>query len=209
MQRYDIINSLINKFGYKYYLEIGFAHGGNFELINCDNKSSVDPGFEVEYNGAEYKMTSDDFFQKLEHGTLNRNPNSKWDIIFIDGMHLAEYVLRDIKNSLNHLSDNGTIVLHDCSPPEIDFAREDYYAMNKGWNGTVWKSIYHLRVTREDLIISVVDTDYGVGIIRKGSSKAIPLDNPFYEYNKMSINRNEALGLLSPDQFISWIGSNL
>ena len=208
MQRNDIINALIEKFDYKSYLEIGFAHGFNFSMIKCEKKNSVDPGFEVENNGAEYKMTSDDFFQKLEHGLLDQDHDSKWDIIFIDGMHLAEYVLRDIKNSLNHLSENGTIVLHDCNPPEIDYAKEDYI-LGSGWNGTVWKSIYYLRATREDLNISVVDTDYGVGILRKGKSKAIELDNPFYEYNKMAANRKEALGLVSPEEFLSWVNSNL
>ncbi|MFW3116047.1 hypothetical protein MHAE_19981, partial [Mycobacterium haemophilum DSM 44634] len=35
--------------------------------------------------------------------------------------------------------------------------------------GDVWKAIVHLRSTRPDLRIAVLDCDFGVGIIRKGS----------------------------------------
>ena len=38
------------------------------------------------------------------------------------------------------------------------------------WTGDVWKAIAELRVERIDLDIKVVNTDYGCGIIRRGTN---------------------------------------
>ena len=93
MKRYEIINLLIVKNGYKSYLEIGLDNGLNFSKIKIDNKKSVDPAL-GQYSHAKptYKLTSDDFFKQNK---------DKYDIIFIDGLHHSEQVYRDIKNSLD------------------------------------------------------------------------------------------------------------
>jgi len=122
--RIDIINFLSNKFEYKNYLEIGIRNPWEcFDHVQCENKDSVDPGFETNDNVAKYKYTSDEFFRVLENNELDKETDFKWDVIFIDGLHTSYQVERDIKNSLNHLSENGTIVLHDCNPPTEYHAR--------------------------------------------------------------------------------------
>jgi hypothetical protein len=206
MFRYDIINSLIKKNQFKNYLEIGVRNPSEcFDLIHCINKDSVDPGEEFQENPVKYKMTSDEFFNLLDNNNLDKSSDFKWDVIFIDGLHISTQVIRDILNSLNHLNENGYIILHDCNPPSIYFAREDYYVDGKpeAWNGTVWKSIYWLRANRNDLSIEVVDTDWGVGIIKKESFQPIPFNNVFFEYNQMDQNRKRDLGLITPNEFES------
>jgi hypothetical protein len=206
MFRYDIINSLIKKNQFKNYLEIGVRNPSEcFDLIHCINKDSVDPGEEFQENPVKYKMTSDEFFNLLDNNNLDKPSDFKWDVIFIDGLHISTQVTRDILNSLNHLNENGYIILHDCNPPSIYFAREDYYVDGKpeAWNGTVWKSIYWLRANRNDLSIEVVDTDWGVGIIKKESFQPIPFNNVFFEYNQMDQNRKRDLGLITPNEFES------
>jgi hypothetical protein len=95
--------------------------------------------------------------------------NYKWDVIFIDGLHISHQVEKDILNSLEHLSDDGYILLHDCNPflYEYDYKRivEDYWG--QAWNGTVWKTIYKFLCTREDLDIYTINTDEGVGLIKE------------------------------------------
>jgi hypothetical protein len=41
-------------------------------------------------------------------------------------LHLAQQVEKDIINSIQFLSENGFIVMHDCSPPSEYHARESY-----------------------------------------------------------------------------------
>jgi len=125
--RIDIINFLSNKFGAKNYLEIGVRNPWEcFDHIICENKDSVDPGFENAENNVKYKYTSDEFFRLLESGKLDKEKDFKWDLIFIDGLHTSYQVEIDIRNSLKHLSENGTIILHDCNPPTEYHARADY-----------------------------------------------------------------------------------
>ena len=208
--RMEIINFLVEKFGYKNYLEIGLRNPNDcFNHIGVDVKCSVDPGLETEYNQATYKYTSDDFFKYLESGSIDLPVDHKWDIIFIDGLHMSYQVEKDIQNSLIHLSEKGTIVLHDCNPPTEHHARCTYYDFETPagtyWNGTVWKAIYKLRCTKPDVDVCVVDTDWGCGIVRFGSQELCEFDNPFYEYEIFSENRKRSLNLIGTSELDEWL----
>jgi len=195
MKRTNIINALIQKYGYKSYLEVGTQDPtSNFDLIESECKISIDPfpRGEVTFVG-----TSDEYFESID-------ANVKFDIIFIDGLHHNEQVLKDIENSLNHLSDNGTIVCHDCLPTTEKMQERDDHGGE--WTGDVWKAIAELRVERIDLDIRVVDTDYGCGIIRRGTNIPYePTAVDYKTYSYYSMNKNKILNIISPEQFIEWI----
>jgi hypothetical protein len=206
--RYDLINKVIKRFGFKNYLEIGvFIPEDCFDKIEIEDKVGVDPGVENPENPVKYQMESDTFFERLDKGLLDLPSDHKWDMIFIDGLHISHQVLKDIENSLNHLSPGGYIMLHDCNPPNYLQQREDYFWEGRfiSWNGTVWKAIYYLRTHRPDLKVGVINTDWGVGVIRRESTETIPFSNQFYEYNKMAINRRKNLGLMEVSEFDSWL----
>jgi hypothetical protein len=208
--RYDLINQLIKKFGFKNYLEIGVSDPSEcFDNVICENKMGVDPGLEFPDNPVKYPMTSDNFFLHLENGKLDLDPGFRWDIIFIDGLHISTQVMKDVINSLYHLNPNGYILLHDCNPETYFMQREDYYidGVQHPWNGTVWKVIYNLRATRDDLQVCTVNTDWGVGVIRRGNFNPIKFDNPFYEYNQMSNSRRRDLGIIEVHEFEHWINT--
>ena len=106
MYRYDIINALIKKNKYKNYLEIGVRDNHCFNKIKIKDKSGVDPmkdDWEVSSQEnwdpskvpVKFRMTSDEYFKKH---------NTKYDIIFIDGLHENEQVYKDIQNSLRCLN---------------------------------------------------------------------------------------------------------
>ena len=152
-------------------------------------------------------MNNDIILVNLEKGNLDLDPGFRWDIIFIDGLHISTQVMKDVINSLYHLNPNGYILLHDCNPESYFMRREDYYidGQQQPWNGTVWKVIYNLRSTRDDLQVYTVNTDWGVGVIRRGKFNPIKLDNPFYEFNQMSRNRRRDLGIIEVHEFEHWI----
>lgn len=206
MYRFDIINYLIKKHNYLNYLEIGVRNPNDcFNKIDVKTKHSVDPCVEFEAD-VNYKYTSDSFFSLLESSNLDLPFNYKWDIIFIDGLHISDQVERDILNSLNHLNKNGYILLHDCNPPTIHHAREDFHDTSTiaegNWNGTVWKAFYKLRSTRNDLKMWTIDTDWGVGLITRGKQECCQFNNPYYEYSKFAKERKDILNLISVDSFI-------
>lgn len=203
--RTDILNYLLNFLNRETtYLEIGVRNpNDNFIHIRSNSKYSVDPGYEFEQNPVDFRLTSDEFFTQLASNLILEN-SIRFDVIFIDGLHLAEQVNRDIINSLQYIKDDGFIVLHDCNPPTEWHARENYYFFNSPakcyWNGTTWKAFLKYRFD-ESVHSCCVDSDWGVGIITKSHpiGDAIPIQNPFYEYNVLDNNRKELLNLVSFD----------
>jgi hypothetical protein len=201
MKRTNIINNFIEKLGYENYLEIGTQNpNGNFNHINIKNKISVEPFPPNGLNKEDYSFvgTSDEYFASITEDV-------KFDIIFIDGLHQYDQVLIDIENSLNHLSENGTIVCHDCLPyTERMQERED---PGGEWTGDTWKAIAQLRVESIDLDIKVVDTDYGCGIIRRGTNIPYITNENYKTYTHYSNRKNELLNVISPENFTTWINS--
>ena len=191
MNRTQIINEFIKRFNYTSYLEIGVKiTQDNFDHIKCVMKTGVDPcvGTDKYTNPHKgYQMTSDVYFQTLAE-------DIKFDLIFIDGLHTHEQVNKDIQNSLKHLTENGTIVLHDCSPRDKDFEVRHRC-------GTVWRAFYEARKTY-DIDAYVVDTDLGCGVMRKGGTKLVDtLNSSTLDFTFLDSNRVEVLNLISVDDF--------
>ena len=195
--RTDLINYLIDKYNLNNYLEIGVRNpNSNFNKIKIKNKTAVDPDPLIKQNNI-FVGTSDVFFNQLDR-------NIEYDIIFIDGLHLEHQVDKDIINSLKHLKKNGFILLHDCNPP-TEFHQRDNYEVNgkfPSWNGTTWRSLAKLRMSREDLKINVVDTDWGVGIITINKEQKL-FKKQDINYSLLEKNRVQLLNLISVDNFKS------
>jgi len=212
MTRSEIINRLIEKNGYKSYLEIGLDDTSNFRSINCESKESVDPYF-VDASGSNgerivcnsngellphikevltYRCTSDEFFDNTE---------KTYDIIFIDGLHSKEQVYKDIRNSLKHLNKNGIIVCHDSLP--INENAQIVPRITQEWNGDVWKAI--LGMIDLGLDVNVVDDDYGCALIRY-TDRELPESIEFlHEYRECFCSlyvRNRIMNVISVEGFI-------
>ena len=210
-KRTDVINKILSKRSNDtVYLEIGVRNPeDNFYAIKSSLKYSVDPGVEVKTNKADFKLTSDEFFKLLRGGKI-LSKDCKFDVIFIDGLHLAEQVDRDIDNALNFLKDDGFVVLHDCNPPTEWHARETYSFYSSpadgAWNGTVWKAFLKRRFEKS-LYSCCIDTDWGVGIISKNINIGSPTNkvNPFFEYKEFDKYRKDYLNLISFEEFIKFL----
>lgn len=199
-KRYDLINFLINEYDFKDYLEIGVNDGSCIRKINIENKDGVDPspnselGFGEPVPEINYQVTSDYFFDNYVY--------KKYDVIFIDGLHHSDQVDKDIQNSLRYLNDGGFILLHDCNPPEYEI---QLVPRQTGiWNGDVWKSIVRLRCTDPNLEINVIDTDWGIGVIRKGKSNIYTKSSlsRCLQWEYFDVNRDELLNIISVDDFL-------
>ena len=191
--RFDIINKLINSKKFKSYLEIGCQSDVNFSKIKIENKVGVDP-----QSGGTLRMTSDEFFSQNK---------DTFDLIFIDGLHIHEQVLKDIDNSLNVLNENGVILLHDCLPAKI--WHQTIPQTHSSWNGDVWKSIVQSR-TREDIDTYTIKADQGLGLIlkRKNRDKLVhPINNfknlKFKDYYK---HHEKFMRLIDENKVLETIG---
>jgi len=188
MNRKKLIQEIFRKTNFTTYLEIGCSKGKSFLPVRCKNKLAVDPYFQVArfrklmwlirnpYNiySKYFEETSDDFFQNRE---ILLQETGKLDVVLVDGLHTFRAALNDVINSLFYLNINGVIIMHDCLPTNSISAMPTKFFPNEeeqkveGWTtewcGDVWKSIVYLRSNFSDLLdVSVIDTDYGLGIVR-------------------------------------------
>lgn len=143
------------------YLEIGCDTNDNFNCIplSSKNKIGLDPS-----RGGTHKITSDEFFKSNE---------DKFDVIFIDGLHVYEQCKKDCINSAKSLNDGGIILFHDFLPS--DKYVEDVKRPIDKWCGDVWKVGVELSNSK-GVDFKIVNIDNGVGILKIHSD---------FEYNHM------------------------
>ena len=218
MIRTEVIQKILDKKKASTYLEIGVDSGDNFFPIKVREKIAVDPNFTFSKwqktkwylknpcnrDAKYYRLVSDNFFADVGN-------SYQPDIVFIDGLHTYQQSLKDVNNSLGILNKNGVIIIHDCNPPHeaaafpancFDQAASSNLPGWAGvWCGDVWKTLCHLRSTRKDLRIFVLDCDFGLGIITKGKADDFldlsEQDIAEMTYEKFSQNREQILNLKS------------
>jgi hypothetical protein len=190
--RWDIINYLVDKNNYKSYLEIGVQdYSSNCAKINAEHKVAVDP---FPRGDCDFVGTSDKYFDYI-------SDDVKFDLIFIDGLHHSDQVVKDVENSLKHLNEGGTIVVHDCLPETYNNqVRENH---GGEWTGDVWKAIVYLKGRKNDLDIKVVDHDWGCGIIQRGAQKLIDkLELEEITWSLYEEKRDEILSVITEQEFL-------
>ena len=189
MKKTDIIQQVIDKRKAQSYLEIGVENGVCFMPIRVRHKVAVDPKFAItwksklkwlvlnpsNWTAAFHETTSDDYFA--------RNPDSRFDVIFVDGLHTYAQSLKDVVNSLKRLNEGGVIFLHDCLPPHRAAAYPTQISQKQAaelgfdgwtpeWCGDVWKTVCFLRSQRKDLRVCVLKGDYGLGVVSRGEPES-------------------------------------
>ena len=115
------------------------------------DKVGVDP-----VRGGTHRMTSDAYFAAY--------PEARFDVIFIDGLHLYDQVRRDLVNALAAVKPGGWIALHDSFPR--DWLEEHVpQIVTSGWTGDGWKVAFELLET-EGVEFRLVAIDHGVLVVR-------------------------------------------
>ena len=225
MDRIQVLQNFIDKKNYSNYLEIGTFKGQSLLPLKCKRKIAVDPDFQISKRNRlkwclknpcnifnrYFEMRSEDFFQKKANWLRKKG---KRDLVFIDGLHTFKASLSDVLNSLGYLDSKGTIILHDCFPPNKAAATpaesiEDANQMQiegwkKEWCGDVWKTIVYLKEQyNEELEVFVLNRDYGLGIIRPklNGNFSVTINEELYkkiealDYEHLKSNPDEILGI--------------
>ncbi len=133
------------------YLEIGCAGNQLFDAVIARHKIGIDP-----VRGGTHRMTSDAWFAA--------NPQVRFDVIFIDGLHTYDQVRRDLDHALGAIRQGGWIALHDMLPR--DWVDEHVPQIStSGWTGDGWKCAFELAAT-EGLDFRLIAIDHGVLVIK-------------------------------------------
>ena len=192
--RVSFITAATQKFSNCKYLEIGCDDNICFKSIPVINKIGVDPD-----RGGNVKDTSDNFF---------KNNKNKFDVIFIDGLHIYEQCRKDVINSLKVLDKNGYIFLHDLTPR--NWAEENVTRLkNPLWTGDIWKVAIELSKTK-GIDFFVINADMGVGVIKKKEENVVYHDD-FEKLKNLKFKDflilNENVNYIDPEEGIRFIQS--
>ena len=183
------INRIIKENGYTSYLEIGLGNGANFQDIDTELKIGVDPEYDMvkfahlRSDGKLASVTSDEFFFRLGI----EEPQLKFDLIFIDGLHHADQVERDIINAWNCLNKGGQIIIHDVKP--LDDKCQRVPREQTTWTGDVWRAWYGLKNSYPKLKFDYIDERVGLAIIHKSRHKInlgfVDYETTYQEYDNL------------------------
>lgn len=185
MKRVELIQYLIDRYNFKSYLEIGTAGLGTFNAVKCERKVGVDPlNISATKGGTKLVALPSDafFFCNIEN----------FDIVFIDGLHLYEQVIRDIVNSWKCLNLNGFIICHDMKPLEGTCGRKPA-TPGSAWNGDVYKAWMWFKEYAHAVPTFVIDDDWGLGVIHKTKYLKVEAPTDYTKYNEYTwewLNRN-------------------
>jgi hypothetical protein len=219
MRKFEIVNALAAKCGYRSYLEICTPSTG--QAFHKVSEAQLRTRHRLMYrcprdfnDGDEITFSSDDdrIEGLLPHGAL-------YDIIFVDAWHTYACVQRDLELAFSLLSPGGTMVVHDCSPPSRDVAVPEF--RHCPWCGVTYCAYIDFVWSRQQVDHYTVDTDYGCGLVKKlaGSGKEQTGSGPASEmveqwrrertsrgyevFDFFDKHRRELLNLVSVDDFLA------
>lgn len=200
--RLHVLQALQQRYGYTAYLEIGTDKDEVFSrMTGFALKVGVDPNA-----GGTHRMTSDAYFE--QNRRLPQQERSRFDLIFIDGLHEHEQVLRDVENALDCLLPGGTIVLHDCMPAAQAHQLVPRPKPHSFWTGDVWKAVFDLR-TRPDLDVAVGRFDWGVAVLRvRPNSRPFTRPEGPRDWSCYVDHCNEGLNPMGYDELMRWLDAD-
>jgi hypothetical protein len=140
------------------YLEIGVRNGDSLALSRS-TAVGIDPSYRVltapPPDTKLFRQTSDDYFAREQPLlTFEGRPIS---FSFIDGMHLAEFALRDFVNVERHAHWTCVVVFDDILPRDVEMAARD--RQTRTWTGDVYKVLGIFAEHRPDLICLRIGTE--------------------------------------------------
>jgi hypothetical protein len=139
------------------YLEIGVGNGRSLALSRA-RSVGVDPTFaiDVELDGdvALVRTTIDEYFARPD--PLALTGGRRFDLVFIDGLHLFEVVLRNFCHAERMSTPWSVIIVNGVLPRKQSQARRS--PVSPDWTGDVYKLTGVLRKRRPSLTVLAVDT---------------------------------------------------
>jgi hypothetical protein len=187
MPRHEVVQGLLALFEAPRYLEIGVSRGGTFHAVRAAEKVAVDPRFVFDVAEAQrlnptaryFQVTSDRYFGQIV------DPDERFDLVYLDGLHTAEQTLRDLLNALEFLKPDGIVVIDDVKPvtalaaipDRATFARVRQYLHSpaKAWMGDVYKVVWFIETFLQQLSWRTVAENHGQAVVwRRRRSEVRP-----------------------------------
>jgi hypothetical protein len=161
--KHDVLGLLHDVLKTQLYLEIGVDEGLSLALargpaIGIDPRPELSLKVQLPDSTQILSLSSDALFRDEADQLLPTPP----ELIFIDGMHLFEFVLRDFMAVERHACPHSLVVIDDiypCHPVQAARRRR-----SSSWTGDVWKFHQILQRERPDLTLLALNA-YTTGLL--------------------------------------------
>lgn len=169
--RAQVIQTFLDLFPNPTYLEVGVFDGYTFKDIRAARKVAVDPMFRFDWQSVQdptaefHQIPSDEYFGKVV------SLNTRFDVIYLDGLHTFEQTLRDLNNAIFFVKENGIIVIDDILPNSYAASLPDQnlaYAVKNvlkdndiSWMGDVYKLGYFIDTFFQQFSFSTIIENHG------------------------------------------------
>ena len=156
--KHDLLAFMHEQLQPRLYLEIGVDEGASLtrargRAIGVDPRPKLALKHPLNEHTTVISLSSDAFFRERAAALLQPPP----DLVFIDGMHLFEFALRDFMNVERHAHPATLVVIDDiypCHPTQATRRRR-----SGAWTGDIWKLHRILRERRPDLTLIALNAN--------------------------------------------------
>ena len=168
-------------------LEVGVEYGLTFHALRAPYRVAVDPQFrfdvptprvtqQIEY----HEVPSDEYFGKRHFGAR------KFDVIYLDGLHTFEQILRDTLNAVECLADDGVIIIDDVLPttyssslPRVEDVllvrhHRSSEAADEAWMGDVYRLVFFVAIFMQGWQYATIAENHGQLVMWRGIREAVP-----------------------------------
>src|ERR1043165_2010002 len=157
----DIIHFLTDLYGYRRYPEIckrstGGLYGkidrsrfGTCHRLMYRCPASYDDGMEVNFRSPD--MRTDDLFGQMRAWGLS------YDVVLVDSFHTYDASYRDLVDAVGIITEQGTVVVHDCYPPDENLIAPEWVV--GAWCGVSFIAFIDFLRNNPQLTRTTVDTD--------------------------------------------------
>ncbi len=161
--KHQILEDMHTQLEPEIYLEIGVDQGVSLSLargraIGVDARPELKLTRHLGDNATLVAMSSDAFFRERAETLLPVPPG----LVFIDGMHLFEFALRDFMNIERYSSPGSLVIIDDVCPCHP--AQASRLPRTDSWTGDVWKLHPILREARPELTLVSLNAK-GTGLL--------------------------------------------
>ncbi|WGM32279.1 class I SAM-dependent methyltransferase [Brevundimonas sp. NIBR11] len=184
MLRADVIGGFLALHENPTYLEIGVDTGVTFHALECARKIAVDPHFKfVAGESTEavvyHEVPSDEYF-----GSLVRDGET-FQVIYVDGLHTMEQTLRDLLNAIDHLADDGVIIVDDVVPSsysaslpsltDVEFIRTVLGTeTDMSYMGDVYRVVFFVQTFMQGWSYATIAENHGQLVMWRGKRATVP-----------------------------------
>lgn len=186
VSRNGVVQAILNLFENPNYLEIGVNQGNTFNALKAGTKVAVDPKFLFDHEEVAatvpgtsfWETTSDDYFGRIA------TPETKFDVIYLDGLHTSEQTIRDLINAISFLKGDGVVVIDDVFPCSYIASLENRnhsrilsratVGTSSPWMGDVYRLVFFVETFCQQFSYATVNNNHGQLVLWREPREQVP-----------------------------------